>query len=228
MCTLDSTRTISLNDPENPYYNQYGGAKRMPASSYGTAPTCTREQPQIYTHRRSFHLPGDSFNLTVVLVFIKWQAAKINSSCKNMSSRGQTTNANKLLFKFMAFPADGWWRGIFAIRKVARKARVIEEGGVEGKLRLSVEICCEDDRIKTGVIWTCLHTHTNCEDCVIKSDHQVFDTTGFALNFALTRWKCFPYLVLDLDENWWSRWTARCPSSHPVRSTNELFEVTTG
>ena len=54
MCTLDSTRTISLNDPENPYYNQYGGAKRMPASSYGTAPTCTREQSQIYTHRRTF------------------------------------------------------------------------------------------------------------------------------------------------------------------------------
>jgi hypothetical protein len=56
-----------------------------------------------------------------------------------MSSRGKTTKTNKLLllFKFMAFPAGGWWRGIFPIRKVAIKARVIEEGGVKSKDYLS-------------------------------------------------------------------------------------------
>jgi hypothetical protein len=37
----------------------------------------------------------------------------------------------------MAFPAGGWWRGIFPIRKVAIKARVIEEGGVKSKDYLS-------------------------------------------------------------------------------------------
>jgi hypothetical protein len=38
MSTLDSTRTVSLNDPENPYYSQYAamrGAQGL--SSYGAA-----------------------------------------------------------------------------------------------------------------------------------------------------------------------------------------------
>jgi len=38
MSTLDSTRTVSLNDPENPYYSQYAamrGAQGL--SSYGGA-----------------------------------------------------------------------------------------------------------------------------------------------------------------------------------------------
>ncbi len=154
MCTLDSTRTISLNDPENPYYNQYGGAKRMPASSYGTAPTCTRKQSQIYTHRRTFQA-----------ILSIWQSYWFLQNGRQPKSipvvkiyllgarRPKQTN-----FCFMAFPAGGWWRGIFPIRKVAIKARVIEKGGVESCDYLSRSVA-KMTGLKLGLFWL-VYTHT--------------------------------------------------------------------